>query len=179
MTTVVLLLLFSVTAMLVLVHAARGRGAAIARIEDLPEHTKPVDLEAFRNLMSRRDERYLRERLSGSEYRRVQRLRLRAGIEYVRRATANAAVLLRLGEAARRSPDPDISRAAQELVANAVMLRLMGFAAIVELTSRMLVPGSGFSVTGLIGRYEDAVARVALLGRLQAPAAVTRISTAL
>jgi hypothetical protein len=174
MTTVIIILLLSITTMVVLLMAARGRGAAIKRVDELPQHTEPLDVQAFRNLMSPRDERFLRENLSGREYRRVQRLRLRAGIEYARRATRNAAVLLRLGEAARNNPDPEVSRAAQELAANAVMLRVVGLAVTAELASRMLVPGSGFSVSGL-----HATERVALLVRLQAPAAVSRISAAL
>ena len=64
MVTVVVVLLFSVVAMLALVRAARGHAAAITRIEELPEHTQPVDLEAFRNLMNPSEERYLRENLS-------------------------------------------------------------------------------------------------------------------
>lgn len=179
MVTVVVVLLFSVVAMLALVRVARGHAAAITRIEELPQHTRPVDLDAFRNLMDSSEERYLRENLPGREFRKVQRLRLRAGIEYVQRTVENAAVLLRLGEAARRNPDPAVAAAAQELVASAVMVRLMGLAVILELRSRMLVPGSGLSAARLIQRYQQVTDHVALLGRLQAPAAVTRISTAL
>lgn len=179
MTAVILVLFFSVIAVVFLVRTARGRRTPITRIEELPGHTTPVDLEAFRNLMSTRDEAFLRANLSPREYRRVQRLRLQASVEYVRRAIENAAVLLRVGEAARRSADPEITSAAQQLVANAVMLRLMGFAVLMELRSRMLLPGARLSVASLISRYEKVVERVALLGRLQSPAFVTQISRAL
>ena len=175
----ILVLLFCLAAIAFLVRTARGSSFAISRVEELPEYTTPLDLEAFRNLMSEREEEFLRENLPAQVYRRVQRLRLRAGVEYVRRATENAAVLLRLGESARRSPDPEVARAAQQLVSNAVMLRLMGFATLLQLRSRMILPGSQLSVSNLISRYERVVERVALLGRLQAPAAVTQISRAL
>lgn len=159
--------------------AARGHALSVADIQELPLRTQPVDLAAFRNLMSARDERFLRENLPAREYRRVQRIRLRAAREYVLRLTDNAAVLIRLGEASRHSPDEAVARAAQQLVGNAVTVRLLALAVQAELWSRVLVPGSGLSVASLIRRYETVTERVTLLGRLQAPATVTQISAAL
>jgi hypothetical protein len=106
MTTVIIILLLSITTMVVLLMAARGRGAAIKRVDELPQHTEPLDVQAFRNLMSPRDERFLRENLSGREYRRVQRLRLRAGIEYARRAKQRATILIQRSPAPPRSSPP-------------------------------------------------------------------------
>src|SRR5687768_15542554 len=116
MITTLSILLLALFVMVLLVRAARGRAQLIANIEKLPDYTQPLDLPAFRNLVSRHDEQYLRENLSYGEYRRVQRLRLRSALEYVRRATNNAAVLVRLGESARRNADPAVASAAQELI---------------------------------------------------------------
>lgn len=179
MTIMLLVFALCLLAVSVVFATARGRAAAIRTIQELPQRTQPVDLGAFRNLMSVRDERFLRQSLPPREFRRVQRLRLRAAREYVMRVRQNAAVLIRLGEAARHSSDQAVARAAQELIGNAVSLRLVALAVQAELWSRMLLPGSGLSVAGLIRRYETVTDRVALLGRLQAPATVARISAAL
>ena len=56
-------------------------GSALAR------KIEPIDIEAFRNLLNPAENDYLRRRLRASEFRMVQRERLRAAAAYIRDAT--------------------------------------------------------------------------------------------
>src|SRR5215831_14570360 len=66
----------------------------------LARKIEPVDIEAFRNLINPTENDYLRHRLHASEFRMVQRERLRAAAAYIRVAARNAAVLIAVGQSA-------------------------------------------------------------------------------
>jgi hypothetical protein len=166
-------------ALLFLLRVARGQSAAVENLEELPSRTHPVDLAAFRNLIDETEEEYLRARLPAREFRRLQRERMRAALEYVARAAHNAAILVRLGEAARRSPDPAIAQAAQELVDNALRLRLYALLAEIKLWTRLLLPGARLSSAPLLDRYQGLTDAVARLSRVQKPSFTGRIHAAL
>ncbi len=97
--------------LLLLLYVEGGRNSSVNSVEDLAGRTRPVDLEAFRNLVDAGEEDFLRASLSRREFRAVQRERTRAAVEYIRKSAHNAACLLRLGEAASRSGDPRIAEA--------------------------------------------------------------------
>ncbi len=147
----------------VIIRLAKGR-AATPRIEQL----RSVDLRAFRNLMDPDEEEYLRQHLPAAEFRRIQRKRLRAAVEYIQCAAFNAAVLMNFAEAARQSPDPAVARAAVKLTDNAIRLRSYAFRAIPKLYLAMIFPGRGFSPAPVAESYEQMTRQVVLLG-LQYP----------
>src|SRR5206468_11937783 len=97
MTIAFVLIVISVASLALLFSMARGRGASVTSLEELRGHTRPVDLESFRNLIDPAEENFLRLNLSQRNFRIVQRERLRATLQYVQWASQNAAVLLRLG----------------------------------------------------------------------------------
>src|SRR5271169_2783569 len=101
MTIALTLVLFSLLALLFLIRLAKGR--VLAAADDRTGHLRPVDIEAFRNLIDPAEAEFLRSRLPPSEFRAIQRERLRAAAEYISSAARNAAVLVRMGEAARLS----------------------------------------------------------------------------
>ena len=102
-----LILVFAALAtILVLLRAARGQSVAIAGLEDLQGRTTAIDMAAFRNLVDPQEEKFLRDNLPPKEFSSIQRQRTRAAIVYVRCAAQNAAILLRLGEAARHHSNP-------------------------------------------------------------------------
>jgi hypothetical protein len=179
MITGLILGLFAVAITVVLLLAVRGQSAAVHNLEELEGCTQPVDLEAFGNLADPEEERYLRERLAPAEFRSVQRERLRATLGYVRRAARNASILLRVGEAARRNADPEIARAAGELVESALKLRMYALLAEGLLHARIMVPGARWSPARVAADYQGLRERVARLSRLLAPAQAGRISAAL
>jgi hypothetical protein len=169
----------ALAAVVFLLWVARGQSAAVEDLEELPGKTQPVDLAAFRNLTDPAEEDYLRTQLPAREFRRLQRERLRASLEYVGRAARNAALLVRLGEAARRHPDPAVAQAARELVDDALRLRLYALLAGAKLRARLLLPGARLSPASLLERYQRLTETVGRLSRAQNPSFAGRITAAL
>jgi len=151
------------------VRLAKGRALPVQVLENPTEHMRAVDLEAFRNLVDPEEEEFLRSNLPSAEFRRIQRERLRAAVEYVSCAAQNAGVLLRLADAGRRSTDPATAEAAEKLVQNALRLRLYALQAIPRLYLGMILPGGRISPVRIADNYEQMTRMVVLLGCLQYP----------
>jgi len=150
MTLAFVLVLVSLTALL-LMYAARGKTSAIGDLDDLAGRTRPVDIEAFRNLIDPAEEDFLRENLPASEFLAIQKERLYAAMEYVSCAAHNAAVLVRLGEAARLSLDPKIAEAGRQL------------------------PGAHLSAGRLVDNYQHLSSLAGQLAFMQHPARASRL----
>lgn len=163
---------------LLLAYTRRER-LAVRTVEELMAHSKPVDLECFRNLTDSSEEEYLRENLPASEFRTIQRARVRASLEYVQRTSHNAALLLRIGENARHSSDSGVARAGEQLVQSALQLRVYSVMTTVLLYARLLAPTVRISASSFVERYEGLRDRTAGLIRLQLPANASRIEAAL
>lgn len=176
MTVVLILVALAASLAVALLLAVRGQRLRVSGLDDLEGRTQHLDLAAFRNLTDPGEEEFLRAELSPTLFRKVQRERLRAAADYVRRAAANAAVLLRIGEAAQRDPQPAVAAAGQELVASALRLRLYTMLALGLLYARIVLPGARLSALPVVDRYERLVDGVARLGRLQRPAYAGRLS---
>jgi hypothetical protein len=152
---------------------AKGRSSAISRVADLPRHLRLVDIHAFRVLVDPSETQFLWSKLPRAEFRKIQRQRLRAAVQYITCAADNAAVLLRIGEAARRSPDSSVAEAGERLVNAAIRLRIFSFQVMLKLSFEMIHPGARVSGGDLAESYERMTSLVFLLGRLQRPAAGT------
>ncbi len=179
MSIALLLALVSLAALLGLWRVARGPSSPVRALQDLETRTIPVDLAAFRNLLDPEEEAFLRRQLPRRQLRAIQRRRSRAAMEYVKGTAHNAAVLLRLGEAARKSSDPAIAGAAQQLVEAAVLARLYAFLALAKLSLSLLLPGLPFSLGSALRQYERLRDSLTGLGRLQEPALAARICATL
>lgn len=114
----------------------------------------PVDVEAFRNLIDPQEEEYLRARLKPSEFRRIQRQRLAAAVEYVHGASRNAGILLHMADAARHSTDSAVVESAEILIEQATQLRLYAYQAIPRLYFAMAFPGWRVSPLRVAEGYE-------------------------
>lgn len=171
------LVVLVVGAVLLLARAARGQStAAITSLVDLQGHTTAIDVGAFRNLISPEEENYLRRNLPAGEFKRIQRERMRAAVAYIQCALQNAAILLRLGEAAQRSAQPNLAAAGRKLVDTAIRLRLYAFFALLKLYLNIAFPGLHLSPLAVADRYERLTDAMARFTRLQQPGLVTRIS---
>ncbi|HWH58044.1 MAG TPA: hypothetical protein VN682_10465 [Terriglobales bacterium] len=166
MTFAYTLVFISVLGLLALLLLAKGYW--FARNTQLPSTSEllPIDVDAFRNLIDENEELYLRERLPGGEFRRVQRERMLAAVEYVRAAYANAGILVRIAEAARESADPKTAEAAGKLFDNAVQLRWYAVQVIPRLYFKMLFPGTSRAPRNLFDRYDILTHQALVLGRL-------------
>jgi len=169
----------SFLALALVLFAAKGRSQPVTKLEDLAGKTRPVDIEAFRNLIDPDEEEFLQANLSGAAFRAVQRERLRAALDYVGCATHNAAVLLRLGEAALRSPDPEIARAGQQLVDSALRLRLYASLCMLKLWVGIALPEAHLSPGRLLDSYQHLRGLASHLALMQQPARATLLNAVL
>jgi hypothetical protein len=140
---------------------------------------RPIDVEAFRNLINPAEDDYLRQRLPPPRFRVVRRERLRAMAAYVQVAANNAAVLVRIGQAALASADPRVLGAAQQVVNEALLLRRNTTVALARIYLALAWPNSGFAAVRVVDRYEQLSGAAMLLGRLQNPTVPVRLSALL
>jgi hypothetical protein len=154
-------------ALFFLIRLAKGRGFSALAVSDPKVQIRPVDVRAFRNLIDPAEEEYLRSNLSQSEFAAIRRQRLRAAIAYIACASHNAAVLMRVGEAARLSAEPSVAEAGEKLVDSALRLRLFAFQATAKLYVGILLPGMRVSAISLADSYERMTGLGFLVGRLQ------------
>ncbi|TMJ88271.1 MAG: hypothetical protein E6G79_02850 [Alphaproteobacteria bacterium] len=171
--------LFALLVLCVLWMAARGMHRGRASLDDLPRLAQPVDLEAFLNLVDPAEEMYLRAHLPADDFVEIRRERLHAVLEYLGRCRHNAAVLLRVGEAAQASPDPAIAVAGADLVAAALTFRLYSMLLPLKIYPGLVFAGMSLSLAPFGRRYERVKSTFESLSRLQAPAEAGRLAAAI
>jgi hypothetical protein len=175
MTLAVILILSSVLALIVVFRIAVGSRLQI-RGTRASGQIQPIDIDAFRNLADPAEDVYLRNRLISSEYRHVRRLRLRALAAYVQVAAQNAVLLIRMGENALESADPNTASAARELINDALLLRRNAIFAMFRIYVAWTWPNADFTAASLLEGYRQLNGSAMLLGRLRNPADPVRIS---
>jgi len=166
----IFIILFALLVALFLMRQAKGRAFGIKNSEDLRSQLRLVDIEAFRNLTDAGQEKFLQANLSGRECRKVQRRRLRATLAYVSCVAQNTAVLIKMGEDARRSSDASVADAGTKLVNSALRLRLQTFQLKAKIYVQIIYPGMQTPSLELANQYEQMTRQGILLGRLQYPA---------
>jgi hypothetical protein len=100
----------------------------------------PVDLEAFENLTDPDEEQFLRMHLSPPEFRRVQRLRIRAAKLYIAALSQNASVLIAVGQAARLNAEPEIIAIGQDLIQRAIRLKFFCLFSLLRMEAAIAFP---------------------------------------
>jgi hypothetical protein len=170
-------LIFSALAvLLLLVYLERRRYSSVNQLEDLAGRTRPVDLEAFRNLVNPKEEDFLRDSLLPREFRAVQRDRMRAALSYIHNTAYNAKFLLRVGAAAARSPDPRIAQAGRQLTDQALRLRAYALLSSAKLWMRIAFPQARASYGRLADKYQSLSALAGQLALMQHPAHAARLT---
>ena len=167
--TVTIVIFAAIALLVILFRTVHGDAAAVGGVDDLPHSTEAIDLPAFLNLVDPAEEIFLRANLTPNIFREVQRERLLATVEYVRRAAKNAGVLVRLGEAVSTEADPEASRLGRELATAAMRLRALALLALCFLYMRIALPDLHLSLLQVPTRYEyliEEVVRLATFKRL-------------
>jgi hypothetical protein len=159
--------------------AVRGSLVDFKSLSQLESRIQPVDLAAFRNLIDPAETQFLRRHLPAAVFRKVQRQRALAALEYVARAASNAAVLLRIGEANRKNPQTEIASAAATLVSEALRTRLLAVPVRLYLCLDFIVPGRSLTTSSLLEQYERLTYRLGRLAALQSPADASRLLASL
>ena len=163
----------------VILRVAHGQRLKTLPLPRLTQQIRPVDLDAFRNLMSLEDEEFLRRHLTPRMFRKAQRRRIRAAMGYVFGVSANARILLRVGELAADSSDPDILAAGRELVDAASRLRLYAILVLLKLSVGLVLPDVPLSVSGIPDGYKHVSRLLSQLSRLRVSGGDSRISASL
>jgi len=174
MNLAIFLVVSAAVALGIILHLAVKQSLQVRKSSSLAG-IRPIDVEAFRNLANPAEDEYLRLRLPPAQFRVVRRERLRAMAAYIQVAGANAAVLVRIGEAALASGDAGIAEAAQQLVNDALLLRRNATVALLRIYIALAWPNSGFAAVRVAERYEQISGVAMLLGRLQNPAVPVRL----
>lgn len=176
MNLAIFLIIAAALALVSILSVAIRRSLRVRDSASLIAAIRPIDLEAFRNLTNPAEDDYLRRRLPRAQFRMVHRERLRAMAAYVRVVGSNAAVLVRLGEAALASGDSQLHGAARQLANDALLLRRNTIVALVRIYLALAWPDSEFAAVRVVDRYERLSGAAMLLGRLQNPRAAVRLS---
>jgi len=176
MTLAFVLVISAALALVFIFGITVSRALQVSRAGTLQGELRPIDVEAFRNLVNPAEDEYLRRRLPPAEFRAVRRERLLAMAAYIREAARNAAFLVRIGQAAMAASDARTVEAARQLVDNALLLRRNATFALLRIYIVLAWPNSGLFATPILHGYERMSGSAMLLGRLQNPAAPVRIS---
>ena len=166
-TVLAIFILAVATALGVVFLWVRSRRHAGINVADISSRIQSVDLEAFQNLVDPAEEQYLRESLPTTDFRPVQRERMKAALDYVSALSRNGALLLQLGQSAKASSDPHVAEAGQHIVDNAIRLRLYTLRVRARLYVKIAFPTAKLEPAGVVSEYQEARNWATLLARLQ------------
>jgi hypothetical protein len=176
MSLAIIIVVAAVIALSLILGLGVMQGQQAKRSATLAGAIHRIDLEAFRNLINPAEDEYLRRWLPAAEFRAVRRERLRAMAAYIQVVANNAAVLVRIGEAAFASGDARVVEAAHQLVNDALLLRRNAAVALMRIYLALAWPNSGLAAVYVVDRYEQVSGVAMLLGRLQNPTVAVRLS---
>jgi hypothetical protein len=161
MTITVIVIALALCAVMLFYMAVRGRR------KQAGQTLRPVDLNAFRTLMDRDDELFMKEKLPRSKFTQLKRQRIRVTARYVGRIASNASAVLHLSEAVRLSPTPEVAAAAVQVMELAAHIRLQCLVALAKLSVEYAMPSLQLTPAMLVPKYQTLRENVRLLGALQ------------
>lgn len=175
MTLAIFIVIAAALALLLILRIAVSRRLQSSQNATLARQLQTIDVDAFRNLVDPSEDDYLRLRLSAAQFRVVRRARLRAMAAYVQEAGRNAALLVRIGQAALAGHNPRTEVAAQELVNSALVLRRSATLALIKIYVALAWPNAELGTGRVVEGYVQLSGSAMLLGRLQNPTAPVRL----
>ena len=155
MNVIAIISIFAVVLAGGLVLLARRQGMQLTGMQDLEDRWQKVDMASFLNLADPAEERYLRRRLSGSEFRRIQRMRVRVMWEYLGRLAFNSKLMMQAAQIVQHHSEGTQLQEATLLVATASRMRLLIFAADAYLAIRFLLPETSDPIRTLVAKYQS------------------------
>jgi len=123
--------------------------------DDWEERKHEIDVQIFRALLDRNEERYLRSALARHQFQEFRRKRIRLALRMLRLVEENADMLMKLGQLARLKGDPSLTEKADELVATAIQFRLNLLLARLSLYLTWLVPSWTVVLPAFEVRYQN------------------------
>jgi hypothetical protein len=170
MLTPLIFVVLAFLSLLLIIYLFRTHTKVGGDLDELAAQLRPIDVNAFRNLIDEREEQFLRERLPAREFRSVHRERMLAAAEYVWGAARNAGILVQLAEAGKADSDPTVASAAENLLENALHFRLYAFQVVPRLYLSALVPYGNHAPQAIAEQYDLMSRQMVMLQCLRAPA---------
>jgi hypothetical protein len=161
MTITVLVIALALCAVVLFYTAVRSRR------KQAGQTFRTVDLNAFRALMDRDDELFMKAKLPRHEFFHLKRQRIRVMVRYVARIAANASAVMRAGEAARLSPIPEVAHTAVQVMELAGQIRVQCLVAFTKLTMEYAMPSLQLTPALLVPKYQILRENVKRLSNLQ------------
>jgi len=162
-----------------LFRMSRTQAQAVTTVEELARKTRAVDMAALHNLLDPADTQYLQQKLEPAVFRKVQRQRSLAAVEYVRNISHNAGLLIELGQFTQNSSDAQLAEAAHAMVDKALHVRTVATFVIIKLYVRSILPLLPFSTEAVVREYRGLTESAVLFTRLQQPAFAGRVGAML
>ncbi len=146
-----------------------------ASTEELESRLHQIDLSAFQNLTDPAETSFLAQSLPPRAFRRVQRRRIFAALQYLNALSANAAILVRMGDLASRSEDAEAAESGRALSNTALRTRLLVLRAYCYLLPQWFFPSTR-QVWGpsVVAHYDELKRRLVHLVSVQHPSMTSR-----
>lgn len=147
----------------------KGRKTLTREGFHLNSRQREIDIGVLSLLLSRKENDYLRRRLSAEQFRRLRRDRLSLARRYLHAIDSSTGEFIRAAEVVKSSTNAELAQAAEELLPTAFRVRLnvriVQFCLFVE----WLFPSLSLAAPPRLDRYRELGATiVVLLDRLQA-----------
>jgi hypothetical protein len=153
-------------ALAILVYVAIRSRTRRVDLEKAVQAFRSLDIAAFRNLVDKAEEAFLRNNLSPKKFREIKRQRAWAAFLYAWEAGGAATALAKIGQAAQRSSDPKIAASGAQVAESAFRLRLQTIGACLHLLTEILLPDlQSRSLPPLVDQYERTAETLFRLGR--------------
>lgn len=169
MTTALMSVIAGIIALLAVFYLYRKAGPDVHNHDKYAAQLRSIDVEAFRNLVDKSEQEFLRQSLPWRDYRLVHCERMLAAAEYIRAAFRNAGILIYLAEGAIADSDPTIAAAANNLRENATRVRLYALRAVPQLYISIAFPGIRYAPQFLAERYDVMTRQGVTLNCLRSP----------
>jgi len=144
----------------------RSGHSDIRSLEDWEAQGREIDIQIFRLLLDRDEDRYLRSSLPRNQFLAFQRMRIRLALRVVLLVEENASMSIRLGQLAKMNRDPVLTQTANEMVATAIQLRLNLLLVKPCLLLKWLFPSGVISVPAFEERYRHLLDRMVCIRQL-------------
>lgn len=140
MSTPILFVVVSIVLALLFVLLALRRNRGLGHVEQAVQAIRSLDIEAFRTLMDPDEDTYLHEHLPDRMLKKIRRERSRVALLYMKELSAASLQFARIGDTARRSPDPVVASWGKEIANSAIYLRLRTLETIMQLQVSVTFP---------------------------------------
>jgi hypothetical protein len=144
-----------VSALAVLLYSAIRSRTNPGNVEKAVQAFRALDIGAFRNLVDRDEEAFLRDNLAPRKFREMKRQRTWAAFLYAWEAGKAAAALAMAGQSAQRSLDPRIATSGAQVAESALRLRLQTLKVGGLLLAELVLPGlQSRPIPSLVDQYD-------------------------